>query len=83
VALPAFAGSAHRAAARLLLSAGQQSVDISCSPDPRQQTHSSGVRQANGTHHTDREAGGRTPDNVTKTLLRIAGSASKTPGTHK
>jgi len=31
VALPAFAAE-RRAAARLLLSAGQQSIDISCSP---------------------------------------------------
>jgi len=41
VALPAFT-AARRAAARLLLSAGQQSVDISCSLDPQQQTRSGG-----------------------------------------
>jgi len=40
VILPAFA-AARRAAARLLLSAGQQSIDISCSPGPQQQTCSS------------------------------------------
>jgi len=37
VTLLAFAAARH-AAARLLLSAGQQSIDISCSPDPQQQT---------------------------------------------
>jgi len=48
VALPAFA-AARRAAARLLLSAGQQSIDISCSPRQQQQTRSSGVQWANAT----------------------------------
>jgi len=37
VALPAYT-DARSTAARLLLSAGQQSIDISCSPDPQQQT---------------------------------------------
>ena len=46
-------GTARSAAARLLLSAGQQSISISCSPGLQQQTRSSGVRQANWTnkHH--------------------------------
>ena len=48
LALSAFA-AARRAAARLLLSAGQQSIDISCSPGPQQQTRGSGERQVNGT----------------------------------
>ena len=39
VALPAIA-AARRAAARLLLSAGQQSIDIFCLPGPLQQTRS-------------------------------------------
>jgi len=38
----------------LLLSAGQQSIDISCSPDPQQQTRSIGERR-------DRQTDGRTP----------------------
>jgi len=43
VALPAFAAE-YRAAAPLLLSDVQQSIDISCPPGAQQQTHSSGVR---------------------------------------
>jgi len=41
VALPAFAAMC-RAAAQLLLNAGQQSIDISCLPDPQQQTRCGG-----------------------------------------
>jgi len=48
VALPAFV-AAHGVAARLVLSAGQQSIDISCSPGPQQQIRSSGLWWANGT----------------------------------
>jgi len=48
VALPAFAAT-RCTAVRLLLSIRQQSIDISYSPGPQQQTRSSRVRQANGT----------------------------------
>ena len=48
VALLSFA-AAFRAAVWLLQSAGQQSIDISCSPGPQQQIHSIRVWQANGT----------------------------------
>jgi len=41
VALPAFA-AARCAVAWLLLSDGQQSIDISCSPGPQQQTRNNG-----------------------------------------
>jgi len=41
VALPAFARRT------LLLSAGQQSIGISCRPGAQQQTRSGGVRRAN------------------------------------
>jgi len=54
VPLPAFA-AARRIAARLLLSAVQQSIDISCLPDLQQQIRSNGVRRANG---TDRQTDG-------------------------
>jgi len=54
VALPPFA-AARRAAAQLLLSAGQQSADISCSLGTQQQTRISGVRLANGTYTRDDE----------------------------
>jgi len=49
VALPAFAAE-YRAAAPLLLSAVQQSTDISCRPGAQQQARSSGVRVMG---HTD------------------------------
>ena len=48
MALPAFV------AARLLPSAGQQSIAISYLPDPQLQTRSSGVRRANMTGQTYR-----------------------------
>ena len=48
MALPAFAAVCF-AAVLLLLSAGQQSVDTSCSLGPQQQTCSSRVQQVNGT----------------------------------
>jgi len=42
VVLPAFA-AVRRAAARLLLTAGHATIDISCPPGPQQQTRRSGV----------------------------------------
>ena len=42
--------------------ARQQSIDISCSPGPQQQTRRTLLQQANGTDkQTDRQADGRTP----------------------
>jgi len=55
VALSAFA-TERRAAAPLLLSAGQQSIDISCPSGAQQQTRSSGVRRTKG--GTDRQTDG-------------------------
>jgi len=46
VALPTIA-AAHYAPMPLLLSAGQQLIDISCQLGTQQQTHSSGVQRAN------------------------------------
>jgi len=75
VALPAVA-VARRAAARLLLNAEHQSIDISCSTGSQQQTRSRGVRRANG---ADRRTDGHriitwTPSHtvreVTDTIVR-------------
>jgi len=57
VALSAFAAE-RRSAAPLTLSAGQQSIDIFCSPAAQQQTRSSGVRRAN--NGTDGHINGQT-----------------------
>jgi len=59
VALPAFAAE-RRDTAPLLLSAGQQLIDISCLPGDQQQTRSSGVQRAND--GTDGQTDRRTPD---------------------
>jgi len=56
VALPAFA-AVRRAAARLLLTAGHATIDISCPPGPQQQTRRSGVYVA--AECWDRQTDGR------------------------
>jgi len=63
VALPAFARRTP-----LLLRAGQQLNDISCTPGPQQQTCSSGFA-AVGFTGTDRQTD--TVPSVTRTLLRM------------
>jgi len=72
VALPAFA-AACRAVGRLLPSAGQQSIDILCSPDPQlQQTRSGEVRRADGTE-TD---GHRTVTQWRQREFKVVGGTS-------
>jgi len=60
VALSAFAAE-HCAAEPLLLSAGQQSIDISCPSDAQQKTCSSSMQRANDktNKQTDRQTDGR------------------------
>jgi len=53
VALPAFA-DVRRAAAPLLLSAGQQSIDISCPSGAQQQTRGGGRMMRQTDRRTDR-----------------------------
>jgi len=64
VALPAFA-AVRRAAARLLLTAGHATIDISCPPGPQQQTRRGGRMLG--------EADRRTPNRY----ARCADSASE------
>jgi len=74
VALPAFA-AVRRAAARLLLTAGHATIDISCPPGPQQQTRRSGVYVA--AECWDRQTDRRTPaDSASEEESRKCGSTS-------